>query len=741
MRASERPNLTRLLARQDKWFVGGGTSVVYAPAFPLWDDVPGFWDGVHWADQHVETLFALIILDERWKPIPWRLQKRRWTHEALEQTWLAQEWMLRERRVIGPPDVCASQMRLTATGNAPQRAHTVWWSEQPVRPDGYSVLEADVRDGCAQFALRLSDGTPLAISGGFDAPADSFQIQRAETTTNQPLWQVSPFREKVRDGRLACERNVRVGVLEARPEVGRKSERGMMHVGLHRSVTVERGKPCAFEAWASLKPGATPPPQPTVLVADSSHAAWEEFFEQVPAFSCDDEALETYYWYRWWGLRVHMINPQTGLHKFPSVVEGIEGFRRHISYSAQCHLWETSWLRDPSLARGMMRNMIANQEESGAFPGSIALARKGVFYHADWSHLWQIHQLHPDEGFLTEVYAPLCRYLGYMRAERDREGWHLYDVINQGETGQEYMSRYLAAHPNADDWGPIQLKAVGESVYIYQIVRCAARIARLLGKRDEATHWDREADLIRQAIRERTWDPEREWFCDLLMPDGRRSTVLAAVSLYPFMTDIAGPEYLGAIHRHLLNPDEFWTTWPVPAESASDPLFDPEAEWKEERKGCPWNGRNWPMSTCHVAEALARTSDMDPSLQREAVILIRRFIGMMSYDHDPTRPNCYEHYNPHTGVGSEYRGIDDYQHSWVVDLIIKYVAGLRPQDDHRFVVDPLPFGLSRFSLEGVRYKGHDVSIVWKHDEGLAIFVDGEERARQKQLGRVELALQ
>jgi len=734
-------DMRALPARRDKWFVGGGRSVVYAPPFPLWDRVPGFWDGVHIADQHVPTLFCVIILDDAWQPIDWRWVGRRWTPEALEQHWVASGWRLRERRVIAPPDVCASHLELRLTRGRPRRVHVVWWSRQRVRADdaGYSLLDADVRDGRAALSLRLADGTPLAVSGGFDVPTDSYQLQLAEDTVDHPLWRVAPFGEKVRDGRLACERNVRVGVLTRRPgDGGHPGADGVLHVGLHRACQVVPGESVPMEAWASLAFGAAPPQPPDGAVILRSRTAWEEFLDDVPAFSCNDPAIETYYWYRWWGLRLHMIDPRARAHQHPSVVEGIDGFRRHISYSAQCHLWETSWLCDPGLARGIMRNMIANQHANGMFPGSIALAGTGGFYHADWSHVWQVHQLHPDEDFLREVYGPLARYVEYMRSVRDHEGWHLFDVLDQGETGQEYMGRYLAADPHADDWRRIQLKGVGETVYVYQIARCLARIARLIG--ESAAGWDREADLIREAIRGRTWDAAEEWFCDLVPPDGHRSPAHAATSFYPFLCDVAGPDHLGAIRRHLLNPNEFWTPWPIPAEGAAEPTFDPEAAWKRKRMSCPWNGRNWPMATCHAAEALARASDAAPDLAPAAADLIRRFVRMMSYGDDPARPNCFEHYNPYTGAPSEYRGVDDYQHSWVVDLIIKYVAGVRPQDDDRLVVDPLPFGLRRFSLDGVRYRGHDVSVTWRRGEGLAVSVDGRERARSPRLARLVVPL-
>ena len=68
---------------------------------------------------------------------------------------------------------------------------------------------------------------------------------------------------------------------------------------------------------------------------------------------------------------------------------------------------------------------------------------------------------------------------------------------------------------------------------------------------------------------------------------------------------------------------------------------------------------------------------------------------MMFFDGDPARPNCFEHYHPYSGLPSLYRGVDDYMHSWVNDLIIRYVCGVRPEGD-RIVVDPFPFGLRSF---------------------------------------------
>jgi hypothetical protein len=95
---------------------------------------------------------------------------------------------------------------------------------------------------------------------------------------------------------------------------------------------------------------------------------------------------------------------------------------------------------------------------------------------------------------------------------------------------------------------------------------------------------------------------------------------------------------------------------------------------------------------------------------------------MMFDDGDPTRPNCFEHYSPFTARPSRFRGIDDYQHSWVLDLLVRGAAGLDPTPA-ALVVDPLPMGLGEVSLDGCRVRGHEVSVHVEGDSVEAV-VDG-----------------
>ncbi|HTY57753.1 MAG TPA: trehalase family glycosidase, partial [Bacteroidota bacterium] len=422
------------------------------------------------------------------------------------------------------------------------------------------------------------------------------------------------------------------------------------------------------------------------------------------------------------------------------VCEGPAGFRAPVSYSAPCHMLENRWRHDPALAQGSLLTFIANQREDGGFPGYIDPFHRRTedFYHANWGDaLLQLDAVHHSPHFLRGVSDGLARYAKYFDRERDADGSGLYDIDNHYETGQEYMHRYTAVNPEADrkNWGEVfRLKGVDATVYVYELKRALAVLARALGKPGEAELWEIGADKIRNAVRSRMWDPVEEMFFDVDPLTSSRTNVKSATCFYPYLTDIVTAEHLPGFHRHLFNTGEFWPPFPVPSTSLDDETFCAEPEWKGKRMNCPWNGRVWPMTNSHIAEAIARCAVAfdDRVLRERGAELIRKFIGMMFFDGDAGRPNCFEHYNPATGSPSVYRGIDDYQHSWVVDLIIKYVCGIRPEGG-AVVVDPFPFGLAEASIDGVVIRGRRIRVKIDRKK-FAVWVDGAE-AGTSTLGR------
>jgi hypothetical protein len=725
-----RRDIDKYLERRDKWYLGGGDALCWAPRFPVWLTRPGFWDEASYYNLPFGPVFAVSLIDEEVRALPLRARRYLWRPSAFRVNYVivgrpARGLRVQERKCVLATDVLASDLIIRNRGLDRRRLHVIQWTCQPyaredaqVAPEEQPNHARDVRvlDEAIVFtrALRVEPGPVRTITCvlGIGAPRSSYLVQLSQPTDNQPRWALTPFHDRFDGESLGNEVNV-----------GGVDPSGLVYIGQHVVVELDPGETRSLKLCAAI---ADTPDKAQAAFADAvatpgtlsdrSARAWKRYFDGLPQFECDDEYITKYYWYRWYGLR--LLTTQGGLNEqpWPAVCEGIDYFRGPIAYSAPAHMLETRWMTEPDLARGCLRNFIHNQRADGSLPGTV-LVHSGIgwdFFHANWGRaVLALDAVHPSDEFLREVYEPLCRYAEYFDRVRDPEHGGLYDVVDQFETGQEFTSRYTAVNPAADAGRGeplIRLKGVDATVYVYELQRALAAIARRLGDADAAARWDADADRTRTAVRERMWDPERGMFSDVDPATGRRTGVEAAVCFYPYFTDIARPEHVPGLVRHLLNPDEFWTPFPVPATSRKDPSFDPYGRWRGKRHQCPWNGRVWPMANSHIVEALVEAARHEPSLRERAAEMITKFVRMMFFYQDLGRPNSFEHYDPFTGAASVFRGIGDYQHSWVVDLIVKYVAGLRPQPDGGYRIEPLPFGFRRVVLEGLPYRGKRLDI-------------------------------
>ena len=726
-----------MLARGDKWYLGGGNRLLWAPPFPVWLDAPGFWDPAHYYNVELGPLFTWAILDDDGVSIPLRQVSRSWTPALLACRYVPADgrggFAVSEEKCLLPGDVASCTVRVRNLQRTSRRLHLVFWTTQEQIPGAAWLDDAAVADDTARFtrcaAWEGRPGFSVACAMGLDRPPTSFALQESEPTALQPHWHLTPFADLFAGGRLPCT--------DFR---GQPGGRRQVSFALHRTLRLgaggESAVSCGFAAAGTAAEARAALVSMRRGPVTASRRSWEREFRGVPAFACSDRRFTAAWWYRWYGLRLNTQRGGDRNYRHPFVCEGPGYFRAPISYSAPCQMLETRWMHNPALARGILRTFIDNRRPDGGFRGYIDVDRyrQEMFYHAHWGRaLAALHAVHPDRGYLEEVYGPLAAYVRYFDRERDEEVSGMYDIDNHMETGQEYMSRYTAVDERADreDWGAtFRLKGIDVTVYLYELKRALARAARRIGRVDEGDLWDIEAGRIREAVRSVMWDPASGMFSDVDPATGRRTGVRAAVCFYPYFTDIVDASHLPGLKAHLFDPGAFWTPFPVPSTAADDPSFSPAAHWRGVRRNCAWSGRVWPMTNSHVAEALGRSAlrFADPELRARTAEFIGRFIGMMFTAGDPSRPNSFEHYHPFTGAPSAYRGIDDYQHSWVVDLIVTYVCGIRPEEDH-VAVDPFPFGLRHAAIDGVRVRGRRLAVAVE-GKRYAVRVNGRAVARR-----------
>lgn len=742
----------RLLARPDKWFLGGGNRLLWAPLFPTWLDYPGFWDNASYYNIELAPLFTWTILDEEGREIPLSIAKREWNPSRLtcvfeidsskERPSRQSSLEILEEKCCLPDDELASVIRLHNKSKRRRRLSFIAWSVQLSDPrNGPSrISDAEVVGNGIEFrktiTTQLAGEIAIPCSLHLAPTPQSYSLNVSEGSIIQPHWQLTPFVEKIKNGRLP----------DQHLQVDSTSD-GLVFMALQRTIELDPGGvkfvSVTFgvrEVNSKRRPNKSPGTKPEALIVKSS-TNWIDHFAGVPYFDCSDPYLTRYYWYRWYGLTLLTTSVNEGNYREPFVSEGIGYFRAPISYSAPCHMLENRWRHDPALAQGSLLTFIDNQREDGGFRGYIDPFhyRDEMFYHANWGKaLRQLHAVHPDVAFLSKVHDHLLDYVAYFDRERDEEGSGLYDIDNHYETGQEFMHRYVAVEPEADKkhWGNVfRLKGVDVATYMYELKCALAWAAAKLNRGEgEINALRRSSDKTREAILGKMWDPEQQMFFDIDPGTWKQTKVKAATCFYPYMTDIVQPAHVPGLKRHLFNPAEFWTRYPVPSSSADDPYFSPEPEWKGKRMNCPWNGRVWPMTNSHIAEALATTAIRfeDRSLRRMSAEFIASFIRMMFFGGDVNRPNSFEHYHPFRGVPSAYRGVDDYMHSWVADLIISYVAGIRPDEDG-ITIDPFPFPLERFEIDRIMIRGDELRVR-REARRFSVWVNGKLR-RRSVLGR------
>jgi hypothetical protein len=736
-------HIQSLLSRPDKWYLGGANRLLWAPPFPLWLEYPGFWDKAHYYNLELEPVFTWTLLDDSGKEIHLRQRKREWNPAALRSEFVDSpsgrsdakspkpSLIIEETKSCLPNDVLTSSISVRNSSSKRRRLHLVVWTTQATAPTKCMNWISDVRyeNGKIHFRRNIaSESRPRiqidCVLGVSHAPK-SFAVQPSEGNQQQPHWTFTPFAESF----------TRKGLSGDVSATGLNDD-GLLFMALHVPLTLGPRASKRIAVYFTAAPTGVEASSNYFFVRSqirpetASVKAWQDHFSAVPYFECSDEYLTRYYWYRWYGLKLLTMQGPDRNYRHPAVCEGIGYFRAPISYSAMCHIYETRWMHSPELAKGIFRTFLSNQREDGGMRGYIDpdYYRQEMFYHANWGRaLRGLLVLHPDRKFLEEVHSGLARYAEYFDRERDEERSGLYDIDNHYETGQEYMHRYTAVDPSADqeNWGEVfRLKGVDVTTYLYELKLALAHVAKELGRGAEEKVWKAGAEQIRRAMLASMWDESEEMFFDVDPSTGNRTGVKAATCFYPYFTDIVDATFTRGLKRHLFNRREFASPFPFPSTSMDDPTFSATPVWKGKRMNCPWNGRVWPMTNSHLADALAETAlrSRDPILMKETARFIHSYVRMMFHEGDPRRPDSFEHYNPMTGTPSVYRGIDDYQHSWVVDLILRLVAGIGPFPGG-VIIDPFPFDIDEVTVKNVLIDGRIFDVSRKGGR-IEVRVDG-----------------
>jgi hypothetical protein len=351
----------------------------------------------------------------------------------------------------------------------------------------------------------------------------------------------------------------------------------------------------------------------------------------------------------------------------------------------------------------------------------------------------------------------------------DPDGDGLLLVDSHWWTGMEdqpsffFFSDYRPSEDFQQPQAQVSLERVDLSAYNFGNARAVARIYRELGQSEKAAEFDALAEKIEGAMAAKMWNRDKGFFYSLRADDDAPADVKEIIGVYPFYFDMFPPgEGYEAAWASILDPGQFWTPWPVASVSKECPAFSQEG-WPQadgRSAACMWNGPTWPHANSIVLTAMARTLRAERGLPKEKASPLSReklwelfasFTKAQYRAQDPGFPWTGEYYNGETGRWKTAER--DYNHSTWLDILIPDIVGLVPRGDDVLEVDPLapPGALAYFTLDGQRYHGRDVTIVWdapgddddRHGdgrEGLDVYLDGEVAASANELTRLLINL-
>ena len=413
-------------------------------------------------------------------------------------------------------------------------------------------------------------------------------------------------------------------------------------------------------------------------------------------------------------------------------------FPNVISFGAGHQIRELRWLRDPLYVRDYISTWCENQREDGIFPSHIPAAGplpEGQY--ADWitAAAWDAHCVHPDADTLRAWTPALMRNIDGWMARYDADNDGLLLVDSHWWTGMEWQPSFFYFNGWDKDRQGQHLERVDLTSYVYGGARNLGRMLEEIGDTDGAQRYTALAKKIRDALVRRMWDVGTGYFYPVDPDTHEKALVKEVAGIYPYYFEMFDPVEEKRFTRTwsaLTDPAELWTEWPVATASRQCPAYSQDTRFHgKEVGGCMWNGPTWPHANSFVLAAMGhvlRRYDPPPIRLAHFQKLLVSYTMAQFRGQDMQFPWTGEFYNGDTG---EWRTEErDYNHSTFIDIVVTELAGLRPRADQVLEIHPLiDAHTPGFILDGIRYRGHDITIAWSRWEAPTPGPDGRKGFR------------
>jgi glycogen debranching enzyme len=260
-------------------------------------------------------------------------------------------------------------------------------------------------------------------------------------------------------------------------------------------------------------------------------------------------------------------------------------------------------------------------------------------------HDWLAQNRDFDGDGLMTIISPFESGIDWKPSFDDLIGYHSHATPRRLFTGELYWrvmlkvdaSNFLRAYdlPKIRERRAFLVKEVAFNTIYACDLRALADLCGTVDLPDRAAHYERSAKRVGAAILRLMYDDETAAFYDLHGGTNAPLKVLTAMSLFPLLLPEM-PEDLAreVVRRHLNNPDEFASPYPIPSVAMSERSFYPNETF------ALWRGPTWPVINWFLFRSLCARG-----FESEANSLYRATLHLIETS------GFREYYNPFTGEG------------------------------------------------------------------------------------------
>ena len=460
--------------------------------------------------------------------------------------------------------------------------------------------------------------------------------------------------------------------------------------------------------------------------------AW--WAENLPYIDVPDENIKKFVYYRWWLMRFNYLDADIPGNdfQFPTSVEGALGYNNAIVLTVPMFVQDLKYLRNPIYSYGpwVSAGETSRNSKYTDNPGDPENWNNSYTQYISASAL-ESYQIH---GGQPAILRNLARY-----AEKD-----IYGQLNAYDSNKNGIIEYDWEAMTGNDADAVSFHYYdranerAEGAYVYANAQAAAHAYELIGDTAKAAELRAVAQKIRTAVLDLLWDDQAKVFKHRDLQTGNLIPWKESNNYIPFNAGLVPadePKYREALRL-----------WADPAEYPIFPTFTANQKDKAEAaaQGKPGsNNFSQLNSTRHFtlfSKALREYAS--PHITPEMYKQMLYWNAWAQYVGGDTRyPDANEFWadwNPatktigyrswihHTILGSS---------NWTV---IEDVMGLRPRSDAKVELWPVDIGWDHFTVNNVKYRNSDLSIVWDKPgdgkthykgvpEGYSIYVDGKRK--------------